>query len=50
MLIVSAEPAGLACALHLARLIRQHNESGAKPELSAESIYLLEKSREIGAY
>ena len=50
VLIVGAGPAGLACALHLARLIRQHNESGAKPELSAEGIYVLEKAREIGAH
>ncbi len=50
VLIVGAGPAGLACALHLARLIRQHNESGAKPELSSEGIYVLEKGREIGAH
>jgi electron-transferring-flavoprotein dehydrogenase len=49
VLIVGAGPAGLACALHLASLIRKHNESGAKPELSAENIYILEKGREIGA-
>jgi electron-transferring-flavoprotein dehydrogenase len=50
VLIVGAGPAGLACALHLARLIAQHNRSGAKPELSAENIYVLEKGREIGAH
>src|SRR6201988_5496053 len=50
VLIVGAGPAGLACALHLARLIRQHNESGGKPELSAEGIYILEKGRDIGAH
>jgi electron-transferring-flavoprotein dehydrogenase len=50
VLIVGAGPAGLACALHLSRLIAQHNESGAKPELSAENIYVLEKGREIGAH
>ncbi len=50
VLIVGAGPAGLACALHLSRLITQHNESGAKPELSAENIYVLEKGREIGAH
>jgi electron-transferring-flavoprotein dehydrogenase len=50
VLIVGAGPAGLACALHLARLIRQHNEAGGKPELSAEGIYVLEKGREIGAH
>jgi electron-transferring-flavoprotein dehydrogenase len=50
VLVVGAGPAGLACALHLARLIRRHNESGAKPELSPDSIYVLEKGREIGAH
>src|SRR5665811_914546 len=50
VLIVGAGPAGLACALHLSRLIAQHNASGAKPELSAENIYVLEKAREIGAH
>ena len=50
MLIVGAGPAGLSCALHLANLIKKHNESGAKPELSAENIYVLEKGREIGAH
>jgi len=32
VLIVGAGPAGLACALHLSRLMAQHNASGAKPE------------------
>src|SRR5215468_4939171 len=50
ILIVGAKPAGLACALHLANLIKTHNASGAKPELSAENIYVLEKGREIGAH
>ena len=50
VLIVGAGPAGLACALHLARLIKQHNVAGSKPELSAENIYVLEKAREIGAH
>ncbi|HYW66457.1 MAG TPA: electron transfer flavoprotein-ubiquinone oxidoreductase, partial [Candidatus Dormibacteraeota bacterium] len=43
-------PAGLSCALHLANLIKRHNASGARPELSAENIYVLEKGREIGAH
>src|ERR1019366_5353496 len=50
VLIVGAGPAGLACALHLSRLIAQHNAAGAKPELSAENIYYLEKAGEIGAH
>src|SRR5271169_1387580 len=50
VLIVGAGPAGLACALHLSRLIAQHNAAGAKPELSAENIYVLEKARELGAH
>jgi electron-transferring-flavoprotein dehydrogenase len=50
VLIVGAGPAGLSCALHLANLIKKHNESGAKPELSAENIYVLEKGREVGAH
>jgi electron-transferring-flavoprotein dehydrogenase len=50
VLIVGAGPAGLGCALHLAKLIQKHNDSGAKPQLSAENIYVLEKGREIGAH
>ena len=50
VLIVGAGPAGLACALHLANLIKKHNASRAKPELSAENIYVLEKGREVGAH
>jgi electron-transferring-flavoprotein dehydrogenase len=50
VLIVGAGPAGLSCALHLANLIKQHNAAGAKPELSSENIYVLEKGREIGAH
>src|SRR5215470_15923328 len=50
VLIVGAGPAGLSCALHLANLIKKHNQSGAKPELSSENIYVLEKGREIGAH
>src|SRR5579871_1820439 len=50
VLIVGAGPAGLACALHLANLIKAHNASGAKPELTAENIYVLEKGRELGAH
>ena len=49
VLIVGAGPAGLSCALHLANLIAKHNASGAKPELSPENVYVLEKGRELGA-
>ena len=42
VLIVGAGPAGLACALHLANLIKRHNEPGSSsksgPQLSAENI------------
>jgi len=50
VVIVGAGPAGLACALHLANLVKKHNAGGAKPELSAENIYVLEKGRELGAH
>src|SRR5437016_13678018 len=50
VLIVGAGPAGLACALYLANLIKKHNAANGKPELSAENIYVLEKGREIGAH
>ncbi|HXW54366.1 MAG TPA: electron transfer flavoprotein-ubiquinone oxidoreductase [Candidatus Cybelea sp.] len=50
VLIVGAGPAGLACALHLARLIEQHTSANRSPQLSAENIYVLEKAREIGAH
>src|SRR2546425_3864030 len=54
VLIVGAGPAGLACALHLANLIKKHNEARAKTaggaQLSPESIYVLEKGREVGAH
>src|SRR5690348_10096668 len=50
VLIVGAGPAGLACALHLSRLIEQHNKAGKTPQLSSENVYVLEKAREIGAH
>src|SRR5882757_94091 len=53
VLIVGAGPAGLACALHLANLIKKRNESAGTsggPALSAENIYVLEKGREVGAH
>ncbi len=50
VLIVGAGPAGLACALYLARLIEQHNAAGRTPPLSSENVYVLEKARELGAH
>src|ERR1700694_285022 len=52
VLIVGAGPAGLSCALHLANLIKKHNEAdgSAGDPLSAENIYVLEKGREVGAH
>src|SRR6202171_1403254 len=53
VLIVGAGPAGLSCALHLANLIKKHNEAGGAaggPALSTENIYVLEKGREVGAH
>jgi electron-transferring-flavoprotein dehydrogenase len=48
VLFVGAGPASLAGALHLARLLRRHNEGAAQPlELS---IAVLEKGREIGSH
>jgi len=51
VLIVGAGPAGLACALHLANLIKKHNEAGGAsksgPQLSAEDIYVLEKGAKL---
>ncbi|HVA16742.1 MAG TPA: electron transfer flavoprotein-ubiquinone oxidoreductase [Candidatus Dormibacteraeota bacterium] len=49
-LIVGAGPAGLACALHLSRLIEQHNSAGRTPQLSSDNVYVLEKARELGAH
>lgn len=50
VLIVGAGPAGLACALHLANLVKKHNLGGGNAALSAENIYVLEKGRELGAH
>ncbi|HEV2314132.1 MAG TPA: electron transfer flavoprotein-ubiquinone oxidoreductase [Candidatus Acidoferrales bacterium] len=50
VLIIGAGPAGLACALHLSRLIEQHNSAGRSPQLSSDNVYVLEKARELGAH
>ena len=55
VLFVGAGPASLASALHLSRLIREHNEaveSGAKSggKLSDPTLLVIEKGREIGSH
>jgi len=45
VVIVGAGPAGLACALRLAELIKQN-----PGDLSAENIYVLEKADELGMH
>ncbi len=54
VLIVGGGPAGLSCAIHLARLIEQHNkqnsEQGGSPKLSSEDIYVVEKAEELGLH
>src|SRR6185312_15270489 len=50
VVIVGAGPAGLACALHLARLIDTHNQGQPQGALSKDNIYLLEKGRALGAH
>ncbi|MGH9468561.1 MAG: hypothetical protein ACRD1Y_14515, partial [Terriglobales bacterium] len=50
VVIVGAGPAGLACALHLARLIDRYNAGQPQGALSKDNIFLLEKGRAIGAH
>ena len=40
----------MACALRLSQLIDEHNASHPDHQLSKENIYLLEKSRDVGAH
>jgi electron-transferring-flavoprotein dehydrogenase len=46
--IVGAGPAGLACAIHLADLIKKGNEQPDSPNLNSENIFVLEKASSIG--
>src|SRR2546421_7944535 len=50
IVIVGGGPAGMACALRLSQLIDGHNAKNPDSQLSKESIYVLEKSREIGQH
>ncbi len=51
VVIVGAGPAGLSCALRLAKLIEQRNAANSSgPALLQENIYILEKAGEIGAH
>src|SRR5256885_10141725 len=50
IVIVGGGPAGMACALRLSQLIGGHNAKNPDSQLSKESIYVLEKSREIGQH
>jgi electron-transferring-flavoprotein dehydrogenase len=55
VLIVGAGPAGLATALRLTQLFKQHNAAidagtGSGEKLSSEDICVLEKGREVGAH
>src|ERR1700755_318031 len=50
VVIVGGGPAGMACALRLSQLIDDHNAKHPEAQLSKENIYLLEKSREVGAH
>ena len=48
--IVGGGPAGLACALRLARLVAEHNAQGKTPGIDPEGIFVLEKAAELGMH
>lgn len=50
VVIVGAGPAGLACAIRLAQLIRKHSDTGKTPLLPPDSVHVLEKAEEIGMH
>src|SRR5258708_38366766 len=47
VLIVGAGPAGLACALHLANLIKKHNAVGGEPPTFSENVFVLGERRQV---
>src|SRR5438132_836152 len=50
VVIVGGGPAGMACALRLSQLIDAHNARYPRTQISKETIYVLEKSREAGQH
>src|SRR6266436_8078284 len=50
VVIVGGGPAGMACALRLSQLIDADNAAHPDSQLSKESIYVLEKAREVGQH
>lgn len=50
VLIIGAGPAGLSCALRVAQLIQQHNQTQRLPRISPDNIYVVEKGRDLGTH
>jgi len=50
VLIVGAGPAGLACAINLHDIIKQHNNTNPDKALKQPTIYVIEKGVSVGAH
>src|ERR1700687_2061828 len=50
VVIGDRRPAGMPCALRLSQLIDEHNSQHPDSQLSKETIYVLEKAREVGQH